>query len=135
MSNILDICVRRLRWTVNKSVVPRFALHSGHSAERCGQSGCVLRTRLLVPGLKPRPIRLRGGDCGTRERVAFRVFGLGGVSTGRLTSRKRDVGHPAAESIDWVLRDVLPNTVEGRSLETEHPKWSGGRYLPGRRAS
>lgn len=48
-----------------------------------------------------------------------------------LNERVRD----AAERIDWVLRDVLPNTVEGRSIDTDPPRWGGGRYLPGRRAS
>ena len=44
-----------------------------------------------------------------------------------LNERVRD----AAERIDWVLRDVLPNAVDGRSVGTEPPRWSGGRYLPG----
>jgi hypothetical protein len=44
-----------------------------------------------------------------------------------LNERVRD----AAERIDWVLRDVLPNTLKGQNPGTEPSKWSGGRYLPG----
>ena len=44
----------------------------------------------------------------------------------QLNEQVRD----ATERIDWVLRDVLPNTVDGRRAGTEPSRWSGGRYLP-----
>jgi hypothetical protein len=44
-----------------------------------------------------------------------------------LNERVRD----AAERIDWVLRDVLPNAVNGGRAGSEGSRWSEGRYLSG----
>jgi len=35
----------------------------------------------------------------------------------------------ACERIDWVLNDVLPQSVEATDLKTEHPTWTSGRQL------
>ncbi|HEY4380392.1 MAG TPA: hypothetical protein VGN01_08615 [Acidobacteriaceae bacterium] len=35
----------------------------------------------------------------------------------------------ACERIDWVLNDVLPQSIEANTLKAEHPTWTSGRQL------
>jgi hypothetical protein len=35
----------------------------------------------------------------------------------------------ACERIDWVLNDVLPQSIEGTDLKAENPNWTSGRQL------
>ena len=35
----------------------------------------------------------------------------------------------ASQRIDWVLNDVLPQSIEGTDLTAAHPNWTSGRQL------
>ena len=43
-----------------------------------------------------------------------------------LDAKVRD----ASDRIDWVLRDVLPQTINDRGSEAANPRWHSGRRLP-----